>query len=114
MWMIAGKRQAPTAQPSPIMGISGAPTKPPSRKSLYGLPTASTEQPHRQQHHDRQEATIMPFGKHQHQSLRRIFESDRHYLIWCLSQSWFRTKFGMLFGVIVEMFHRAGQRWSEE
>src|ERR1700730_3738454 len=84
---------------------------PPSRKSLYGFPTASTEQPHRQQHHDRQEATIMPFGKHEDRSLRFIFDTDRKYLVWCLNQPWFRTKCGKSFDIIVEIVHRAGERW---
>jgi hypothetical protein len=82
--------------------IRGLRLSPPSRKSLYGLPTASTEQPHRQQHHDSQAATNIPFCKHKDQSLRCIFETDRQYLVWCLSQSWFRTKFETLFDIIVE------------
>jgi uncharacterized protein (DUF3820 family) len=61
----------------------------------------------------RQEAT-MPFGRHKDQSLRCLFDTDKQYLVWCLSQSWFRTNFGNLFDMIVEMFHRAGKRWSEE
>ena len=56
----------------------------------------------------------MPFGRHKTHSLRCIFESDRHYLIWCLSQFWFRTKFRMSFDIYWEIFHRAGKRWSEE
>ena len=54
-------------------------------------------------------ARTMPVGQHKGQSLRCIFETDRQYLVWCLSQSWFRTKFENLFDIIVEMFHRCGE-----
>ncbi len=46
----------------------------------------------------------MPFGRHKTHSLRCIFETDRQYLVWCLTQPWFRTKFGDLFDIIVKMF----------
>jgi hypothetical protein len=84
--------------------IRGLQLSPPSRKSLYGLPTASSEQPHRQQHHDRQEATTMPFGKHNGQSLRCIFDTDKQYLVCCLSQSLFRTTFVTLFDIYYRNF----------
>jgi hypothetical protein len=38
----------------------------------------------------------MPLRKHNGDSLRCIY---RQYLIWCLSQPWFRTKFGTLFDI---------------
>jgi hypothetical protein len=47
----------------------------------------------------------MPFGKHEDQSLPCIFETDRQYPVWCLHEPWFRTKYGKLFDIIVEMFH---------
>jgi hypothetical protein len=34
-------------------------------------------------------------------------------LVWCLNQPWFRTKFGNLFDIIMEMFHRVGERWLD-
>ena len=64
--------------------------------------------------YDRQEATAMPFGKYKGDSLRCIFDTDRQYLVWCLSRDWFGTKVGNLFDIIVTMFHRAGQPWSQE
>ena len=116
MWKIAGRLLAAGTSSAAISdngNIRGLRLSPPPENRCTGFP-----RPQLSSHTASNTMTVRKrqpcHSAHEDQSLRCIFDADRQYLVWCLSQSWFRTKFGNLFDIIVEMFHRADERWSEK
>jgi uncharacterized protein (DUF3820 family) len=66
------------------------------------------------EYRQRQEATLMPFGKWEGRSLRFIFETDQPYLQWLMQQPWFKERFCILYDIVATMYQELGMRCDDE